>query len=125
MNDAAGHVLYRNQGGNREYFICANGQEIGASGMGIDAQNPASNGKPNFTDTQRFNIGYRPIDVSYPSAGVGSYRVMTGDTLQSIARSAYGDNPLWYLIADANNLRSGADQGRPDADDSDDVRRRP
>ncbi len=32
----------------------------------------------------------------------------SGDTLQSIARSLWGDASLWYLIADANGL-SGSD----------------
>jgi LysM domain len=32
------------------------------------------------------------------------YTVGAGDTLQSIARSAYGDAGLWYRIADANGL---------------------
>ncbi|PCE23749.1 hypothetical protein BWP39_29150 [Paraburkholderia acidicola] len=109
VNDVSGHVLYRNQAGNTQYFIFANGQQMGASGMGIDTQNPTTNGKPNFADVQSFNIGYQSIDASYPAASVGSYRVLTGDTLQSIAKSAYGDNKLWYLIADANNLQGDSD----------------
>ena len=33
----------------------------------------------------------------------------TGDTLQTIAHSAYGDSSLWYRIADANGLSGNAD----------------
>lgn len=41
------------------------------------------------------------------SAGGGIYTVRTGDTLQAIAASLYGDGNLWYRIAEANGL-SGA-----------------
>jgi hypothetical protein len=35
--------------------------------------------------------------------------VAAGDTLQTIAKGAYGDANLWYLIADANGLSSNGD----------------
>ena len=35
------------------------------------------------------------------------YTVNNGDTLRSIAMAFYGDDNLWYLIADANGLSSG------------------
>ncbi|MDB5842690.1 MAG: repeat protein, partial [Herminiimonas sp.] len=108
VNDAAGHVLYRNQAGNQQYFVFANGQQIGSTGMGLDTQ-AGGNGGPGFVEVQDFNIGYRPIDSQYPSAGVGSYRVMAGDTLQSIAQGAYGDSNLWYTLAEVNGLRGNSD----------------
>ncbi|RKP48432.1 LysM peptidoglycan-binding domain-containing protein [Trinickia fusca] len=109
VNDAQGHVLFRNQGGNKQFFVFANGQQVGTTGMGINVQSPSSNGHPNFAEVESFNVGYQSIDANYPQASVGSYRVNAGDTLQSIAQSAYGDNQLWYLIADANNLHGDSD----------------
>ena len=35
--------------------------------------------------------------------------MQAGDTLQGIARHAYGDSRLWYLIAEANGLASDRD----------------
>jgi hypothetical protein len=35
--------------------------------------------------------------------------VQAGDTLQGIARNAYGDAQLWYLIADANGIQGNSD----------------
>ena len=35
--------------------------------------------------------------------------VGAGDTLESIARSAYGDSALWYRLAEANGLGSNND----------------
>lgn len=37
-----------------------------------------------------------------------NYQVRDGETLQSIAQSAWGDASLWYLIADANGLSAGS-----------------
>ena len=56
-----------------------------------------------------FNFGYRPIDGRYPTASPGVYVVGAGDTLESIARSAYGDSALWYRLAEANGLSSNND----------------
>jgi LysM repeat protein len=56
-----------------------------------------------------FNFGYQPINGSYPNASVGSYQVVTGDTLQTIAQGAYGDSALWYRIAEANGLAGNSD----------------
>ncbi|SDJ83540.1 LysM peptidoglycan-binding domain-containing protein, partial [Variovorax sp. OV700] len=68
----------------------------------------AQNG-PLFSAQSDFSFGYQPIDGNYPAGSPGTYAVATGDTLQSIARGAYGDSSLWYLIADANGLSSDAD----------------
>jgi nucleoid-associated protein YgaU len=46
-----------------------------------------------------YDASFQPINSGYPSASVGSYLVQTGDTLQSIAQSAYGDRQLWALSA--------------------------
>lgn len=70
----------------------------------------ADQSAPSYTDTVRnFNVAYQEIDAAHPGGGPGSYTVRAGDTLQGIAAGAYGDRALWYLIADANGLRSDAD----------------
>ncbi|WP_229008412.1 LysM peptidoglycan-binding domain-containing protein [Methylophilus sp. Leaf408] len=55
-----------------------------------------------------FDQNYEPISPSYPSFAATAYTVKSGDNLQSIARSVWGDADMWYLIADANGLDSGS-----------------
>ena len=55
---------------------------------------------------ERVNVS--PINTFKPNDNViGSYQVKTGDTLNSIAQSVFGDSSLWYVIADANALVMG------------------
>jgi YD repeat-containing protein len=51
-----------------------------------------------------FDQNYEPIGPGYPSQIPSSYTARNGDTLQSIARTVWGDSSLWYLLADANGL---------------------
>lgn len=51
---------------------------------------------------------YAPISASYPAFTPGGYTVRSGDTLEGIARSVWGDATMWYLIADANGLMTNA-----------------
>ncbi|QNK73062.1 LysM peptidoglycan-binding domain-containing protein [Variovorax sp. PAMC28562] len=62
-----------------------------------------------FKSDSEFSFGYQPIDGNYPAGSPGTYAVAAGDTLQTIAKGAYGDANLWYLIADANGLSSNGD----------------
>lgn len=55
-----------------------------------------------------FDQNYEPISPTYPGSVASSYTVRNGDTLQTIARSVWGDSAMWYLIADANGLASGS-----------------
>jgi LysM repeat protein len=75
----------------------------------VDANNPVVSGQPNYVDQRNFDLNYQPVTGRYPAAVTGQYPVSAGDTLQGIAKAAYGDSALWYLIADANGLRSTAD----------------
>ena len=50
-----------------------------------------------------FDQNYEPINDSV-AATASLYTVRGGDNLQSIAAAMWGDNTLWYLIADANGL---------------------
>jgi len=110
VNDVSGHVLMVNQGGNAVRELVVNGEVIGQHGVGINPVTPRDgNGNPNFSYTADFDFGYQPIVANYPNAAPGSYTVQNGDTLQSIARSAYGDSALWFRIAEANGLSSDRD----------------
>ncbi|WP_155520906.1 LysM peptidoglycan-binding domain-containing protein [Ralstonia solanacearum] len=110
VNDANGHILQKNQQGNLLNQLVVNGQVMGIYGVGTDAITPTnSDGKPNYTTQGNFDLGYQPVTNSYPAAATGQYPVKSGDTLQSIAQSAYGDSQLWYQIAQANGLSGNAD----------------
>ncbi|WP_454056445.1 LysM peptidoglycan-binding domain-containing protein [Cupriavidus sp. Marseille-Q8015] len=110
VNDLEGHVLYVNQGGNVNRELVVNGEVIGQHGVGLNPVNPKDGqGNPNFSYRADFDFGYQSIVANYPNAAPGSYTVQNGDSLQSIARSAYGDSALWYRIAEANGLSSDRD----------------
>jgi len=51
---------------------------------------------------------YAPIKAS-TSTGASIYTVAQGDTLQSIAKTVYGDSQQWYRIAQANGLTGSQD----------------
>jgi YD repeat-containing protein len=110
VNDAQGHVLTKDQDMNLLRQLVANGNVVGVYGVGTDPVKPATDtGDPNYTTQSAFDLNYQPIVNSYGAAATGSYQARTGDTLQSVAQAAYGDATLWYLIADANGLRSNSD----------------
>ncbi|MBB5020624.1 phage tail protein X, partial [Chitinivorax tropicus] len=47
-----------------------------------------------------------PINEQYPGNAPGSYTVRgSSETLRSVAHSLWGDDAMWYLLADANGLR--------------------
>ncbi|MDQ0013780.1 YD repeat-containing protein [Variovorax boronicumulans] len=112
VSDMEGNILYSKYlaSGQEQRQLVVNGEVLGQYGQLRDPNNPSMpNGVPLFQARAEFNFGYQPIDGNYPSASPGTYAVSVGDTLQSIARGAYGDEGLWYLIADANGLSSNAD----------------
>jgi YD repeat-containing protein len=54
-----------------------------------------------------FDQNYQPVGTNYPARTSSTYTVMSaGESLQSIALAVWGDGSLWYLIAEANGLRS-------------------
>ncbi|MGC3963613.1 MAG: hypothetical protein QM803_09880 [Rhodocyclaceae bacterium] len=69
----------------------------------------------NFTpvSSANFDQNYQPINDAYPGAAASSYTAHGGEDLKSVARSLWGDEGMWYLIADANgrtgnvNLKAG------------------
>ena len=101
-------MLLRDQAGNVQRQLIANGQLLGQYGRGLDENKPATDrGDPNFTLVSRFN----PSAASRPEKAGGSmsYVVRAGDSLQAIAQAVYGDGRLWYRIAQANGLSGSAD----------------
>jgi LysM repeat protein len=76
------------------------GDELVANGTGTE-----------FTPTSvaEFQFGAAPLNVRQSNLDAQRYTVSDGETLRSIARSFYGDDKLWYLIAQANGL-SGSTQ---------------
>ncbi len=93
VNDAAGRILLKSQNGALERQLVVNG-EVLAYFKGTSAD---------------FKFGYAPISGSYPAAVPGAYTVTSEDSLQSIAKAAYGDSSLWYRIAEANGMTSDRD----------------
>jgi len=110
VNDANGNILQKTQQGNVLSQLVVDGQVYGTYGSGVDPNEPTNdNGDPNYADLTNFNLSYQPITNAYPGAATGQYTIRAGDTLRSIAQSAYGDGELWYQIADANDIRSDSD----------------
>lgn len=56
--------------------------------------------------TVDFDENFMKITGSYPGPASGSWTARDGDTLTSIASAVWGDATLWYLLADANGLKS-------------------
>lgn len=111
VNDTQGQALHKvNAPAWQSNQLIVNGEVTGIYGLLPDRYFPVyPNGLPHYTPDGNFNLDYRPVTNSYPSAGAGQYTVQPGDTLRSIALNAYGDSSLWYLIANANALDSDAD----------------
>ncbi|HEX6363015.1 MAG TPA: LysM peptidoglycan-binding domain-containing protein, partial [Albitalea sp.] len=110
VNDLAGRALLVNQGGHVQRQLVVESEVLGRYGMALDEVQPRDgSGNPQFKEIADFSFGYRAIGPNYPTASPGSYVVQAGDTLQGIARAAYGDSALWYRIADANGLNGNPD----------------
>jgi YD repeat-containing protein len=114
INDLNGQVIAVREGDQLEHLereFIVNGEVLARYGSGADPTTPRDNfGRPNFNDNiHDFQFGYRSITPTYPSASPGQYTVQNGDTLRSIASSAYGDADLWYEVAQANGIASDAD----------------
>ncbi|WP_066807580.1 pre-toxin TG domain-containing protein [Sphingomonas asaccharolytica] len=126
QNDAYGQVLVREEKlgttlGPRQLYYYFDGHRIGdvgnngpapsltdyAQALAVDrnaapSKNGFRYGKP--VASADFDQNFQPINGSYPDQSGTTYTVRTGDTLQTIAQTAWGDSSLWYLIADANGL---------------------
>lgn len=94
VNNIQGQILVKTQNGKSQNYYYAEGKAIGSQGELSDAD---------------FDYNYTPVNESYPATTPGAYVVSSSDTLQSISLAVYGDASLWYIIADANGLRTDAD----------------
>ena len=117
VNDANGNALYahyadENTPGEQAFVqrqLIVNGEVLGRYGATADHSYDGTvfaQMGTFFKSDSEFSFGYQPIDGNYPAGSPGTYAVAAGDTLQTIAKGAYGDANLWYLIADANGLSS-------------------
>jgi|GEM_PF-1247577 len=127
--DVNGRVLKRAENGGApnnpvEYYFYFDGMRIGEIGNNgsnqlsyaetINARTAAvqsgafRSGSP--AQYANFDQNYTPINSqSAQVAGSGStYTVRQGDSLQSIAKAIWGDESLWYILADANGLSAAA-----------------
>ncbi|MBI2308441.1 MAG: LysM peptidoglycan-binding domain-containing protein [Rhodocyclales bacterium] len=94
VTDQAGHILQKTENGKTQYYFYGNDKPLGDSGALSGAN---------------FDYNYTPVSDQFPGNIPGSYVVSAGDTLRGIALAMFGDAQLWYLIADANGLKSDSD----------------
>ncbi|WP_440968193.1 hypothetical protein ACL58G_24875 [Massilia sp. GER05] len=88
IGDYAGHVLEKTQNGLRTHTLMADDEMIGYSSAAYES----------------FSSVHEGLSAA-SNADVGVYVVQAAtETLTSIAKSVWGDERLWYLIADANGL---------------------
>ena len=126
VTDVFGQILSRQEadantatGDPRELYYYFNGQRVGDVGnngtsdtdyVTAIAQRSAAQGSGAFRNGAATGTAFADFDQSYQplnpsSSGTGStYTVRDGDSLASVAAALWGDQSLWYLIADANGL---------------------
>ena len=78
-----------------QYFFFANGQSVGSFGQLQDGDGKF---KANF------DVNYTPISDDYPSSVPISVVAQDGDTLRTLAARVFGDQNLWYVLAEENGL---------------------
>ncbi|MDO9218603.1 MAG: hypothetical protein Q7U14_15115, partial [Lacisediminimonas sp.] len=96
ITDQAGHILKKTENGAVQYYFYVDGKPAGSTGA-------------TGASSADFDFNYTPVSAQYPATTPGSWVVNSGDTLRSISQAVFGDARLWYLIADANGLRSDAE----------------
>ena len=123
--DAMGRVLKRTENGGGaanpvEYYFYFDGMRIGDIGNNGSSQASYAetiNDRTRAVQTGAFRSGqgqpYANFDQSYSpinaqsamvSGSGAAYAVRAGDSLWSIAKALWGDESLWYVLADANGL---------------------
>jgi YD repeat-containing protein len=121
--DPNGLILQRNeligvQASRTQYYYYLNGHGVGDAGtfgtsrqdyvtlLASRGQDTNKTGQP--VSSADFDYNYQPINDQYPATTPGTYTVKGGDTLQTVSLAVWGDQSLWYLIADANGLADNA-----------------
>ena len=104
-NDATGQALLVQHGERIQRQLITHGQVLGRYGTGPDPVKPKDDdANPQFATGADLNFTYQPVNDAHPGAAPTAYSVQPGDTLQGIAKLAYGDAGYWYRIAEANGL---------------------
>lgn len=93
--------------GHVQRQLIVNGEVLARYGDELVAKLNSTEFTP--TSVAEFQFGAAPLNVRQSNLDAQRYTVSDGETLRSIARSFYGDDKLWYLIAQANGL-SGSTQ---------------
>lgn len=130
-NDVYGQVIARDESDNNyskgdphQRWYRFNGREIGTVGNNgtLDlsysqsiSDRTATNGSGAFRHGSDYGSSYASFGEAYEglnsyaqgSSG-GSVTAQAGDTLAGIASRLWGDSALWYKLAEANGLSSGA-----------------
>jgi len=85
-----------NQPSKTQNYYYVDGNAIGSSGA---------------LTTADFDYNYTPVSEQYPASTPGRYVVQAdNETLRSVSLAVFGDETLWYLIADANGLSGTGDE---------------
>ncbi|MBA2675084.1 LysM peptidoglycan-binding domain-containing protein, partial [Ramlibacter sp.] len=109
VNDEGGRAVYVNQGNHVQRELIVNGEVLGRYGEVVDETKPKTASAPSFTTVADFNFAFQSTAGNTPVGQDRSHPVSAGDTLQSVAKAYYGDERLWYRIADANGVSGNAD----------------
>jgi YD repeat-containing protein len=100
VNAAFSNALRRADNLQRtQHFFFVNGAAVGNFGQ---AQ---TNGKY----VANFDVNYTPISSEYPADAPETIVAQLGDTPRTLAARVFGDENLWYLIAEANGYTSPDD----------------
>ncbi|MRW94955.1 hypothetical protein GJ699_33985, partial [Duganella sp. FT80W] len=87
LSDADGHILEKRYDNTTTHSLIVNGQLIGSSSDSYES----------------FSTVYDTVTAVAASNSPGVYMVQTdSQTLQEIAKALWGDQNLWYLLAEAN-----------------------
>ncbi|EJI1278666.1 RHS repeat protein [Vibrio vulnificus] len=92
ISNRDGQVLFRRDGKHIQDYYYAGGNVLGESGTLSE------------TNFKSHIQGVSQMQRSAP----GTYPVSDGDTLKGIAEKLWGNQSLWYLIADANSIEPTA-----------------
>jgi YD repeat-containing protein len=109
INNAAGQIVQKLQGGLTQRTALFAGQQLAVYGDGMSSPllSPTYESASSAAGAAFANSGVAGAPGSssrVAGGGVRSYTVMAGDTLRSIAQGQYGSASLWWKIADANGL---------------------
>ena len=87
LSDSSGHILLKKQEGLRTTSLLANDELVGSSNINYES----------------FSSVYDGVGSPAATDAPGVYVVQSStETLMSVAKALWGDQNLWYLLADAN-----------------------